>query len=131
MLNSTTAARPPPLFSQANTTSDNHSHAYQGSPALENEKRSRAGTPWLATIHSPVRMCQPVSQSASSVLTPSIRPNRNTIGIRNAKSASDGSSLTANWDRCASMANQAIQELAIGCRASIARIWSWNERKSM
>jgi len=35
MLSSTTAARPPRLFSQANSTSDSHSQAYQGSPALE------------------------------------------------------------------------------------------------
>ena len=124
MVNSTTAARPPRLLSPARSTSDNHSHAYQGWPARENENMSRTGTQWWATIHSPVRICQPVSQSLSRVLTPSRRTNRNTMGMRNAKSASEGSSLTANWDRCARMADQAIQEVSSGCSVSIARIWS-------
>ena len=80
-----------------------HSHANQGSPGFEKEKMSRSGTQRLARIHSPVRMCQPVSQSLSSVFTPSIRANRNAIGMRKAKSASDGSSFTANWERGASI----------------------------
>ena len=96
-------------------------------------KRCRArGPSALARIHSPVRMCQPVSQSPSSVFTPSMRPNRNAMGMRKAKSVSDGRNLIANWDRRASIiALHAIQELATGCRASNARIRSWNERKSI
>ena len=54
-------------FSLANTMSLSHSHANQGAPGLEKEKMSRIGTQPLARIHSPVRMCQPVSQSLSSV----------------------------------------------------------------
>ena len=98
-MNITTACSPPSAFSQAKSTSDSHSQANHGAPGLENEKMSRIGTQPLARIHSPVRMCQPVSQSLSSVLTPSMRPNRNAMGMRKAKSASDGSSFTTNWER--------------------------------
>lgn len=98
-VNITTACNPPIPLSRAKSTSLSHSHANHGEPGLENEKMSRIGTQPLAIIHSPVRMCQPVSQSLSSVLTPSMRPKRNAMGMRNAKSASDGNSFTANWDR--------------------------------
>src|SRR5438477_65601 len=101
-LNSTTACKPPHAFRAANSTSDNHSQANQGWPGLENEKISRVGMRPCARIHSPVRMCQPVSPSLSSDFSPCIRPNRNTIGVRKAKSARDGNSLTKNWglDAC-------------------------------
>src|ERR1035438_4495031 len=73
--NNTTAINPPNAFSLAKRTSLNHSQANHGAPGLVKEKTSRKGThPW-AIIHSPVRMCQPVSQSPSSVLVPSMRPN--------------------------------------------------------
>src|SRR5207253_6602517 len=70
---------------------------------FEKENMSCNGTRWFLRIHSPVRMCQPVSQSLSSVFTPSIRPNRKAMGTRKAKSASDGSNLMANWWRRASV----------------------------
>ena len=99
MVNITTACNPPSAFSLAKRTSLSHSHANHGAPGLEKEKMSRIGTQPLAIIHSPVRMCQPVSQSLSRVFTPSMRPKRNAMGMRKAKSASDGNSFTANWER--------------------------------
>src|ERR1043165_4802217 len=101
--NSTRSCRPPIAVILAKRTSLSHSHAYQGWPGLEKEKTSCVGTQPRWRIHSPVRMCQPVSQSLSRVLTPSIGPNRKTIGMRKAKSFSDGSSLTTNWERLASI----------------------------
>src|ERR1039457_7088338 len=73
MLNITTVCNPPREFSLAKSTSLNHSHANHGAPGLVKENTSRMGTHPLAIIHSPVRMCQPVSQSPSSVFTPSMR----------------------------------------------------------
>jgi hypothetical protein len=47
------------------------------------------------------------------------------MGMRKAKSAREGNSLTANKERVSiSMFNYAIQELATGCIASKARIRS-------
>src|ERR1035438_8640901 len=97
--NNTTAINPPSAFSLAKSTSLNHSHANHGAPGLVKEKTSRKGTHPLAIIHSPVRMCQPVSQSPSSVLVPSMRPNKYRRGMRNAKSASDGRNLTTTFER--------------------------------
>src|SRR5260370_40434596 len=132
MVNPTPACNPPSALSFANSTSDSHSHAYQGAPGFEKEKMSRTGTHPLAIIHSPVRMCQPVSQSLSSVFTPSMRPKTYAMGMRKAKSASEGRNLTANWERDSiSLLLQAIQELATGRIASNARVRSWNDRKSM
>src|ERR1035438_3338002 len=65
MAHRATACSPPSTLSLAKKTSLSHSHANHGAPGLVKEKMSRAGThPW-AIIHSPVRMCQPVSQSPS------------------------------------------------------------------
>src|ERR1022692_2526825 len=98
MAHRATACSPPSALSLAKKTSLSHSHANHGAPGLVKEKMSRAGThPW-AIIHSPVRMCQPVSQSPSSVFTPSMRPKRSAMGTRKAKSASDGNNWTANWE---------------------------------
>src|ERR1017187_3602373 len=70
MAHRATACSPPSALSLAKKTSLSHSHANHGAPGLVKEKMSRAGThPW-AIIHSPVRMCQPVSQSPTSVFTP-------------------------------------------------------------
>src|ERR1019366_2396831 len=99
MLNNTTACNPPKALSLAKRTSLSHSHANQGAPGLVKEKTSRNGThPW-AMIHSPVRMCQPVSQSPSIVVAPSMCPNKYRMGMRNTKSASDGRNLTAIFER--------------------------------
>src|ERR1035437_2921376 len=107
MANMATACNPPSALSLAKRTSLSHSQANQGAPGLVKEKMSRVGTqPW-ARIHSPLRMCQPVSQSPSSVFTPSKRPKRKTMGMRKAKSASDGNSFTANWER-ASISSRAL-----------------------
>src|SRR5271169_3157988 len=56
---------------------------------------SWCGTRPLAIIHSPVRTCQPVSPSPSMPVAPPMRRNRNTMGMRNAASVSDGSRRTA------------------------------------
>ena len=98
-LNNTTACNPPIPFNLANTTSLSHSHANHGAPGFEYENMSRIGTNPLAMIHSPVRMCHPVSQSRSSAFTPSIRPNRYTIGMRKAMSAIEGRNFTAIFER--------------------------------
>src|SRR5271157_2572778 len=104
MLSSTTPRSPHIPFRPAKITSASHSHANHTSPGLEKENTSCVGTRWFEMIHSPVRMCHPVSQSPSSVFTPSRRPNRSAMGVRNAKSASDGSHLIANWEPLFSIA---------------------------
>ena len=48
------------------------------------------GTRPFWRIHSPVRMCHPVSPSQSSHWAPFMRTNRKIRGIRNATSVSDG-----------------------------------------
>src|SRR5580658_8137277 len=90
-----TAANPPCAFNQAKYKSESHSQANHAPSGFEYEKMSCAGTAWLAAIHSPVRICQPVSQSPSRFCIPSIRPKRNAIGMRNAKSSMEGRNLIA------------------------------------
>ena len=55
-----------------------------------NEKMSTAGTRPLLRIHSPVRMCHPVSESVRSQPTPVVHQNNTRIGIRKAASDRDG-----------------------------------------
>src|SRR5271168_3860174 len=73
--------------------SESHSQANQGAAGLENENRSSVGTrPW-AKIHSPVRMCQPVSPSANKTfhpLGPAINNHTNTAIKK--KSVKEGTS---------------------------------------
>ena len=57
---------------------------------MENEKMSLRGTRPCARIHSPMRICQPVSPSPSRVRMPSSLAKINTSGVRNARSVSDG-----------------------------------------
>src|SRR5262245_51917969 len=73
-------------------TSESHSQANQGSPALVKENMSAVGTRPFFRIHSPVRMCHPVSESVSSHATPDVHQNSTRIGITKARSDKDGSS---------------------------------------
>src|SRR5258708_11462461 len=70
--------------------SHNLSHANHGAPGLVKENTSCCGTLPLARIHSPVRMCHPVSPSPSIDVAPCIFVNRKTSGNKNATSVSDG-----------------------------------------
>src|SRR5581483_5775137 len=71
-------------------TSDSHSQANQGSPGRVNEKMSVVGTRPFFTIHSPVRICQPVSESVSSHPTPVVHQKSTRIGIKKARSDREG-----------------------------------------
>src|SRR5580704_3886491 len=71
-------------------TSDSHSHANHGSPYLVKEKISVVGTRPFARIHSPARICHPVSESASSQPTPLVHQKSTKIGIRKARSDKEG-----------------------------------------
>jgi hypothetical protein len=71
-------------------TSESHSQANHGFPAIVNEKTSVVGTRPLFNIHSPARICQPVSESVSSHPTPVVDQNSTTIGIKKARSDNDG-----------------------------------------
>src|SRR2546427_6238054 len=72
------------------STSDSHSHANHCDSGFVKEKMSTAGTRPVLRIDSPVRMCHPVSESVRSQLTSVVHQNNTTIGIRKAKSDSDG-----------------------------------------
>src|SRR5580698_8853734 len=65
-----TAFSPPLRKSAAKRTSDSHSHEYQGCSALPREKGSECGTERVSMMRSPLRMCHPVSPSASSTDQP-------------------------------------------------------------
>src|SRR5215470_4997374 len=72
------------------TMSESHSHATHGLPVIVNEKMSALGIRPLVKIQSPVRICQPVSESVSSHPTPVVDQNRTRIGSRKARSESVG-----------------------------------------
>jgi hypothetical protein len=86
-----TAASPPERCAAEKTTSESHSHASQGAPDFEYENGSVAGTDPADRIRSPVRMCQPVSPSASNASNPPGRQKRATKMPQKKKSASEGS----------------------------------------
>src|SRR5579864_5138365 len=93
-------------WASAMITSESHSHAIQGWPPLVNENESTTGTPPLCKMTSPVRMCQPVSESVSSQPTPVVDQNRTRMGSRKARSDRVGisgakrSSLRTGVVRC-------------------------------
>jgi len=91
-LNTTTPFKPQARCSIANTTSDPHSQANHGCPALLNENRSVAGTDPVLRMYSPVRMCHPVSPSASNTLQPDPSANTQSRIARNRQSESEGTS---------------------------------------
>src|SRR5579863_4092501 len=105
----TTARNPPARNSNANTTSDSHSQANHGCPARENENRSTAGAARCAKIHSPVRMCHPVSPSARNPCQPE---DSTTNSATRKQSASDGANhrLHAHAARRSPTATPAITE---------------------
>src|SRR5262245_18400189 len=73
-------------------TSESHAQANQCSAALVKENMSAVGTRPLFRIHSPVRMCHPVSESVRSHPTPDVHQNSTRLGITKARSDKDGSS---------------------------------------
>src|SRR5579872_1258626 len=79
-------------WASAMITSESHSHAIQGWPPIVNENESTTGTPPLCKMTSPVRMCQPVSESVRSQPTPVVDQNRMRMGSRKARSDSVGMS---------------------------------------
>ncbi len=79
-------------------TSESHSQANQGLPALVNEKMSAVGTRRFSRIHSPVRICHPVSESLSSHPTPVVHQKSTRIGIKKARSDRDGTNGLCNWN---------------------------------
>src|SRR4029077_483588 len=86
--------RPKWLCIAAIETSESHSQANHGWPSFVNEKRSVAGTRRFFNIHSPVRTCQPVSESVSSQATPVGHQNKTRIGIKKERSDRDGARET-------------------------------------
>src|SRR5713101_6220945 len=71
-------------------TSESHSQANQGFPAIVNDQTSAVGTWPFFKTHSPARICQPESESVSSQPTPVVHQNSTTIGIKKARSDNDG-----------------------------------------
>ena len=97
-LTRTIPGKPPLRWAVAMKTSESHSQANQGSPARMNEKMSTAGTRPFSRIHSPVRICHPVSESVSSNPTPVVHQKSTRIGIKKAKSERDGRNGLYGWN---------------------------------
>src|SRR5579862_6894245 len=73
-------------------TSASHSQANHGALGLLNENKSWEGTERISNIYSPVRMCQPVSPSASKEIQPLPSANTQMSNARKRQSESDGTS---------------------------------------
>ena len=121
--NRTTACRPPCAFSQRKQHVRQPFPREPGLARLSKRRRCRAPEPgdWPESIR-PCGCASPVSQSPSSVFTPFMRPNRNAIGMRNAKSVNDGSNFSTNWEPCAFSCHffRPSSVFATGCMASIS-----------
>ena len=97
-LTRTIPAKPPLRWTVAMKTSESHSQANQGAPARVNEKMSTVGTRPFSRIHSPVRICHPVSESVSSHPTPVVHQKSTRIGIKKARSDRDGRNGLCDWE---------------------------------
>src|ERR1035441_4804543 len=98
------ATPPSPRHRQvaANTTSASHSQANHGWRGRLKENGSATGARPVAKTSSPVRMCQPVSPSASSDLKPRGWANADSNRAAKNTSSSDGVSQRRNGPRGAS-----------------------------
>lgn len=80
------------------TTSESHSQAIHVCPSLVNENGSVLGMLLCSNTQSPVRICQPVSESVSNHPTPFVHQNSATKGSRKARSVNEGRHRHATAD---------------------------------